>query len=292
MAACLSPVASGASCTLLHDSPAAEERFRCRRWRLFTIRDYCTRHRQCSQHRARHILTHEAAGRRRDGRIRVIVELHHCWQPRRDRAPRCPIMSDILVLAAHPQLEHSRVSRTFLEAAAGVARVTVHDLYAMYPDYVIDARHEQAALQRAGLLVWLHPIHWYGMTPLMKLWLDEVLAFGWAYGPGGTALHGKDVWLVASTGGSQDAYRTDGHNRYFFDAFLPPYDQTAALCGMRFIPPMVVHGAHRIDDAELVAHATVFAERLRDYPAWPELADLAPCEIREVPLTDRPAEAA
>jgi glutathione-regulated potassium-efflux system ancillary protein KefF len=199
-------------------------------------------------------------------------------------------MSDILVLAAHPQLEHSRVNRTFLDAAAGVARVTVHDLYTMYPDYVIDARHEQAALQRARLLVWLHPIHWYGMTPLMKLWLDEVLAFGWAYGPGGTALHGKDVWLVASTGGSKDAYRTDGHNRYFFDAFLPPYDQTAALCGMRFIPPMVVHGGHRIDDAGLAAHASVFAERLRDYPAWPELADLVPCEIREVPLTDRPSE--
>ena len=45
-----------------------------------------------------------------------------------------------------------------------------------------------------------------------------------------------------------------------------------------------------IDDAGLAAHASVFAERLRDYPAWPELADLVPCEIREVPLTDRPSE--
>ena len=199
-------------------------------------------------------------------------------------------MSDILVLAAHPQLEHSRVSRAMLGAAAGVARVAVHDLYAMYPDYLIDAGHEQAALQRARLLVWLHPIHWYGMTPLMKLWLDEVLAFGWAYGPGGTALYGKDVWLVTSTGGSRDAYRTEGHNRYFFDAFLPPYEQTVALCGMRFLPPMVLHGAHRISDAALAAQAALFAKRLREYPDWPELAGLPPCEMREVPVTDRPAE--
>ena len=42
------------------------------------------------------------------------------------------------------------------------------------------------------------------MPPLQKLWLDEVLRYGWAYGPEGTALRGKDVWLVASTGGPAD----------------------------------------------------------------------------------------
>ena len=39
------------------------------------------------------------------------------------------------------------------------------------------------------------------LTPLLKLWVDEVFAFRWAYGPGGRALVGKDLWLVTSTGG-------------------------------------------------------------------------------------------
>ena len=121
----------------------------------------------------------------------------------------------------------------------------MRDLYALYPDYLIDVAAEQAALAAARLVVWQHPIHWYGMPPLMKLWLDEVLAFGWAYGPGGTALRGKDLWLVATTGGAEDSYRPDSYNRYFFDAFLPPYEQTAALCGMRFLPPLLLHGAHK-----------------------------------------------
>ena len=101
----------------------------------------------------------------------------------------------------------------------------------------------------------------------MKLWLDEVLAFGWAYGPGGTALRGKDLWLVATTGGAEDSYRPDSYNRYFFDAFLPPYEQTAALCGMRFLPPLLLHGAHRASEAEIAAHA----ERLRrsGSPSYP-----------------------
>jgi glutathione-regulated potassium-efflux system ancillary protein KefF len=138
--------------------------------------------------------------------------------------------------------------------------------------------------------VWQHPIHWYGMTPLLKLWVDEVLSFGWAYGPGGSALRGKDLWLVASTGGPQESYRPDSYNRYFFDAFLPPYEQTAALCGMRFIPPLTIHGAHRVSPDGVAEQARVYAQRLASYPDWPELAELGECPACDVPATARPAE--
>jgi glutathione-regulated potassium-efflux system ancillary protein KefF len=202
--------------------------------------------------------------------------------------------AEVLVLVAHPQMEQSRANRTLMRAAGEVAaashgRIEVRDLYALYPDYLIDAAVEQALLAQAKLVVWQHPIHWYSMPPLMKLWLDEVLAFGWAYGPGGTALQGKDLWLAATTGGPEDSYRPDSYNRYFFDAFLPPYEQTAALCGMRFLPPLLLHGAHRVDKAAIDAHAGVYAERLATYPEWPELAELAECVACEVPSTARPS---
>jgi glutathione-regulated potassium-efflux system ancillary protein KefF len=198
----------------------------------------------------------------------------------------------ILVLAAHPHVEHSRVNIALMRRAAGSAladRVQVRDLYALYPDYLIDVAAEQQALAAAQLVVWLQPLHWYGMTPLLKLWVDEVFSFGWAYGPGGRALVGKDLWLVASTGGSEASYAPRGSNRHFFDAFLPPYEQTAALVGMRFLPPLVLHGAHRASDAELDAHAQVFAERLRSWPEWPERAELAACDVIDVAAQDRPA---
>jgi glutathione-regulated potassium-efflux system ancillary protein KefF len=201
-------------------------------------------------------------------------------------------MADILVLAAHPQLESSHANRALLRAieAQGSGRIALRDLYALYPDYLIDIESEQAALADARLVVWLHPIHWYGMTPLLKLWVDEVFAFGWAYGPGGTALKGKDLWLVASTGGPADSYRPDSYNRYFFDAFLPPYEQTAMLCGMRFVPPLVLHGAHRVGGTELDAHVQLVLSRLSSYPDWPELAELdAPADCA-VPAEARPED--
>jgi glutathione-regulated potassium-efflux system ancillary protein KefF len=201
-------------------------------------------------------------------------------------------MAEILVLTAHPQMDHSRATRALAEAAARLdpARVQVRDLYALYPDYFIDVAAEQAQLQQAGLVVWLHPIHWYGMTPLLKLWLDEVFSFGWAYGPGGTALEGKDLWLAASTGGPEASYRPDGYNRYFIDAFLHPYEQTAALTHMRWLPPLVLHGAHRASDAEIAAQAALFAQRLAQWPDWPELAQLDPADACDVPADARPSE--
>ncbi len=196
-----------------------------------------------------------------------------------------------LVIAAHPDLQQSRANRAALRAAAQTP-ARVRDLYALYPDYLIDVPAEQAALAQARLIVWQHPIQWYSTPPLMKLWIDEVLAFGWAYGPGGTALRGKDLWLVASTGGPEDSYRPDSYNRYFFDAFLPPYEQTAALCGMRFLPPLLLHGAHHATAAQIDEHAQRYAGQLRSYPDWPELADLDACPACAVPLDARPTQEA
>ncbi|MFZ2990255.1 NAD(P)H-dependent oxidoreductase [Ideonella sp.] len=201
-------------------------------------------------------------------------------------------MAKVLLLTAHPQLEHSRVNLALMTAARQVpdGTVAVRDLYALYPDYLIDVAAEQAALAEAQLVVWQHPLHWYGMPPLLKLWLDEVFAFGWAYGPGGNALRGKDLWLVVSTGGSAEAYHPSGHNRHFIDAFWPPCEQTAALAGMRFLPPLVLHGAHQVSDAEVAAHAALFVARLQQYPDWPELDELPVCPGCEVPMADRPPE--
>ena len=192
---------------------------------------------------------------------------------------------DILVLLAHPDLRHSRVSRQLAGALRAEAGVRLRDLYALYPDYWIDAAAEREALRAARLVVWLHPIHWYGMPPLMKLWLDEVLTHGYAYGPGGRALAGKDLLLLTSTGGGAASYSPAGAHGHDFEAFLPPYRQTAQLCQMRFLAPAVFHDAHRSAPAALDTFSDQLLQRLRRHPEgelglWPIAA--------EVPQAERP----
>lgn len=141
-------------------------------------------------------------------------------------------------------------------------------MYDTYPDFDIDVRREQALLEAADLVIFQHPVMWYSMPALLKEWVDVVLESGWAHGRGGVALHGKDFWLVATAGGSPEAYQEGGYHGHEFAAFLPPFQQIATLCGMRWLPPYVLHGAHRVTDAQATRHIDGYTARLMDYPAW------------------------
>ena len=174
------------------------------------------------------------------------------------------LMADVLVLVAHPDIARSRINRALAAQARLLPSeaVEVRDLYALYPDYVIDVEAEQAALAAARTVVWVHPVQWYSMPALMKLWVDDVLAFRWAYGPGGRALRGKCLWLAVSTGGTETSYQQVGSNRHPFESFLPAYRQTAELVGMRFLEPEVFYGAHKAGTQAIHDHAHAFAQRL------------------------------
>ncbi len=165
----------------------------------------------------------------------------------------------ILVLFAHPMLERSRVNRRLVEGITGLDGVTIHDLYERYPTMAIDTDREKALLVEHDAIVLQHPFYWYSAPAIMKEWLDLVLELGWAYGPGGTALRGKVMMNAITTGGGHDAYHRDGHNRFTMRELLAPFDQTAHLCGMRYLAPFVVHGALRLaDDGELREHVAEY----------------------------------
>jgi len=168
----------------------------------------------------------------------------------------------ILVVYAHSAPERSRINRRMIDAARRMPGVLVHDLYATYPDFYIDVPREQALVADADVLVFVHPIRWYAMPSLLKEWIDVVFEAGWAYGDGATALKGKAYLLAVTTGGNAASYSAEGVHGYPFAAFLPPYEQTARLCGMRWQTPLVLHGAHHASEAEVDRHIAAFTQRL------------------------------
>lgn len=203
-------------------------------------------------------------------------------------------MARILVVLAHPDLQASRANRALQLALAPLSGpggpVEWLDLYARYPDYLIDVPAEQARLATAELIVWAFPLQWYSVPALLKLWIDEVLAFGWAYGPGADALRGKALWLLPTTGGSAASYEPAGHNRHTLDAFLAPWAQTARLCGLHYLPPLALHDAHALDAPALAAHGAQVRDMLARWPAvpaWQRLLD-GDCADCAVPAEARP----
>lgn len=169
----------------------------------------------------------------------------------------------ILVISAHPNYETSRVNRRWIEELKKHNEVTVNNLNERYPDEVIDKEFEQNLLLEHDRVVFQYPWYWYNMPPLLRKWQDLVLEYGFAFGPGGTKLSGKDYVVAISVGGPEVSYQAGGYNTFTISEFLKPQQQTANLTGMNFLPAFKIHSAVVINDEDLeqsakdyVAHIT------------------------------------
>lgn len=180
----------------------------------------------------------------------------------------------IVVIYAHPAPRRSRVNHPLAEALAALPHVEVRELYKRYVDYDIDVVAEQRGLSTADTVVLQFPLRWYSVPALLKLWLDDVLEYGWAYGPGGTALRGKSMLAVVSTGGQADAYGPEGIHGRPIEDFLLPLRQTATRCDMEWLPPIVLHDADNADADALAHHIEHVARHLS--PSLPLPPDIEP----------------
>jgi len=180
----------------------------------------------------------------------------------------------IYLAYAHPYPDRSRANRVLLDAVRDLPHLRVRELYSLYPDFGIDVELEQRLLLESSVLVWQHPMYWYSVPPLLKLWFDKVLSRGWAYGEGGTKLQGKRCQWAVTTGGLASAFDADGMHGHPFEAFVAPVAQTAKFCRMEWQPPIVVHGAHRVDDAALADAAVGYRARLTELAAQHDEASL------------------
>ncbi len=172
-------------------------------------------------------------------------------------------MRKILILFAHPRLENSRVNIRLLEKIPDAGNITFHDLYEAYPDFNVDIEFEKKQLLENEIIIWHHPFYWYSSPPLLKQWIDMVLEYGWAYGTNGDKLKDKIIFNAITTGGNEDAYCPKGYNCYTIPDFMKPFEQTARLCLMEYLPPFTVMGTHRITEDQIERSADDYGRLLK-----------------------------
>jgi len=168
------------------------------------------------------------------------------------------VRNHILLVFVHPAYHKSRINKKLLASVDGMEGLTIRNLYDEYPDYHINIKKEQEFLLEHDIIIWHHPFYWYSAPPLLKEWIDLVLQHNFAYGHKGTALRGKSVLSVITTGGRMEAYQMNGFNRYTIRQFLAPFEQTARLCNMHYLPPFVVDGTHLISPGQLERQVGLF----------------------------------
>ena len=167
-------------------------------------------------------------------------------------------MNRILILFAHPRFEKSRANRALLENIEEQEEVTLNDLYEQYPDFNIDVPREKELLLAHQIVIWHHPFYNYGAPALLKQWIDLVLEYGWAHGERGDFLKNKVIFNALTSGGTREVYSSSGYNRFTVQEFLIPFNQTATLCKMIYLPPFAVQGTHLLTAEALGRYAGLY----------------------------------
>jgi glutathione-regulated potassium-efflux system ancillary protein KefG len=171
-------------------------------------------------------------------------------------------MNKILILFAHPRFEKSRTNRALLANAGHIEGVTLNDLYEQYPDFNIDVDREKELLLEHQVIIWHHPFYMYGAPALLKQWIDLVLEHGWAHGRDVDNLKNKIIFNVITAGGTRESYKVDASNRFAIREFLVPFDQTATLCKMIYLPPFVVLGTYLLTADSLKSNVSMYQRLL------------------------------
>jgi len=167
-------------------------------------------------------------------------------------------MNKILIIFSHPRFEKSKTNRALLTNIGRIEGVTLNDLYEQYPDFNIDVDREKELLLTHQVIIWHHPFYMYSAPALLKQWIDLVLEHGWAHGKNGDNLKNKIIFNVITSGGTREVYAANGHNRFTIREFLFPFEQTATLCKMIYLPPFAVQGTYLLTAEALKSHVTMY----------------------------------
>lgn len=169
-----------------------------------------------------------------------------------------------LVIVSHPYFARSSATRALQAAAEGLDDVEVRNLDVLYGSEIdaFDVVAEQKAADTADRIVFVFPIHWFNLPPMLKAYLNEVWTYGWAFGPQGTALKGKEMQVVVTAGASEHTYSDAGIIRSTIDEVLTPMKASALFIGMTWLKPLAFFGAMGVDASTLADYRARFAETL------------------------------
>lgn len=169
-----------------------------------------------------------------------------------------------LVIVSHPYPERSKATKALEEIAAIIPNVTVRHLDKLYGHNIngFDITAEQKAQEEADRIVYLFPIHWFNLTPMLKAYLNEVWAYGWAFGPEGSALKGKEMQIVTTTGASEFTYSADGLIESSMQEVLTPMKASAYYVGMKYNQHLAFHNALGASDEVIAEFQKAFVALL------------------------------
>ena len=173
-------------------------------------------------------------------------------------------MKKTLVLFAHPYLEHSNSNREIINFYERRQNYTFRDLYEDYPDFHIAAFRERKRLLDYDRLIFHFPLIWFGLPPLLKLWIDEVFDLQWIKESSKKPLMGKEAYILTTVGGKENEFSRNGLYGFSIKEFLSPLITTLQINGITLKHIMAVYEAEVLTKKEMIGYKQKFLNLLEE----------------------------
>lgn len=166
-----------------------------------------------------------------------------------------------LVIASHPYPEKSVANKALQQAIQTLDGVIYRNLETLYGNDIsaIDVPAERKAYDQVDRVVFIYPIHWFNLTPMLKAYLNEVW-FEW----GPTALEGKEMLVVVTAGAGKESYSRQGKYGLTIEDILAPMKASAIHVGMSYSEPIAFLGTmtEGIDENKIRLYQQQLLKRL------------------------------
>lgn len=165
-----------------------------------------------------------------------------------------------LVIASHPYPDRSVINKALQQTAKNMEGVVYRNLETLYGNDIsgIDVEAERKAYEGIDRVVYMYPIHWFNLTPMLKAYFNEVW-FQWAP----EALKGKEMLIVVTAGADKDAYSHGGKIGLTIGEVLAPMKASAKYVGMAYLEPLTFLGVGGANEDTIRKYQNQLAERLR-----------------------------
>ncbi|MBU68624.1 MAG: NAD(P)H dehydrogenase [Cupriavidus sp.] len=165
-----------------------------------------------------------------------------------------------LIIASHPYPDRSVVNKALWSTAESAPGVVFRRLELLYGDNTrgIDVATEKKAYEGMDRVVFMFPIHWFNLTPMLKAYMNEIWT-QWAP----QALKGKKLMVVATAGADASAYSHEGRIGLTIQEVLAPMRASANYAGMTYLEPLAFLGVSNADEKAIRSYQGQLAQRLR-----------------------------
>lgn len=132
------------------------------------------------------------------------------------------------------------------------SQITFRDLYEDYPDFHIPAFRERKRIADYERIVFHFPLIWFGLPPLLKLWIDEVFDMKWINQNSENPLSGKEAIIIVTAGGSAEHYSEIGRYKTTIQQLLVGLTLSLDVNNIEVKEELLVYNADNLDAEQLL----------------------------------------